>query len=75
MWGQLWPSPLGPVVLPCGQPGLPGHSHIICLTPGGCVSLTESGAYAAKNVLDPVHLIQGLHCILGKVVLQMTARK
>lgn len=33
-------------------------------------SLTEGGADAAINVLDPVDLIQGLHCILGDTVLQ-----
>lgn len=33
-------------------------------------SLTEGGTDAAINVLDPMNLIQGLHCILGKMVLQ-----
>lgn len=33
-------------------------------------SLTEGGTDAAVNVLDPVNLIQGLHCILGEMVLQ-----
>lgn len=33
-------------------------------------SLTEGGADAAINVLDPMDLVQGLHCVLGEVVLQ-----
>lgn len=33
-------------------------------------SLTEGGADAAINVLDPVDLVQGLRCSLGKIVLQ-----
>ena len=33
-------------------------------------SLTQGGTDAAINVLDPMNLIQGLHCILGKMVLQ-----
>ena len=33
-------------------------------------SLTEGGTDAAVNVLDPMNLIQGLHCILGEMVLQ-----
>lgn len=33
-------------------------------------SLTEGVADAAINVLDPVGLRQGLHCVLGKMVLR-----
>lgn len=33
-------------------------------------SLTEGGPDAAVQILGPVDLLQGLHCVLGKLVLQ-----
>lgn len=33
-------------------------------------TLTEGGADAAITVFDPMDLVQGLHCVLGEVVLQ-----
>lgn len=67
------------MALSCGPPGLPGSKEPAPAQPQVAVmpeaaaresSLTEGGADAAINVLDPVDLIQGLHCILGDTVLQ-----
>lgn len=55
----------------CHYPPSPARLRLHLPAPGRCRSLTEGGTDAAKNVLDPVHLVQSLHCVLGKIELQM----
>ena len=81
---QMWKSALSQPCCICGTalwPSRPASQQSLHLPEPkwmwrlqeqqpGDGSLTEGGTDAAINVLDPMNLIQGLHCILGKMVLQ-----